>query len=181
MKIKLFYLALIALIQLSNGKQLISLDNWSLVNAKQNILIENLTLPMSVHTALLNSGLIKDPFYRFNDIDLRWIVHDENWVLKNTFHHFKPHFKPSTIINLEFDSIDTIASVYLNGKFILAARNQFLKYELPNIGSFLKNGMNFLEVKFSSSVRQAKYLGKFSIKILNKLNFQSIINLKIKS
>ena len=157
MKLSLVLLLIVASLQSSYGNQMKTLSNWTLINTEHNINIENLTLPISVHTALLNSGLIKDPFYRFNDINLRWIVYDENWVFKNTFYQ---SFNESSLINLEFDSIDTIASVYLNGKYMLAVRNQFLKYELPNISSLLNNKMNILEVKFSSPVRQAKYLGK---------------------
>ena len=42
------------------------------------------SVPGSVHTALMNSKLIKDPYYRFNDNDYRWIAYD-NWTYTTDF------------------------------------------------------------------------------------------------
>lgn len=144
----------------SSGQYQIDLNkNWSLVNAARNITISDLDLPTSVHTALILSDLIKDPFYRFNDLDFRWIAKEDNWIFKTEF-NFDSARSNSTIASLEFDSIDTIASVYLNDKLVLHASNQFLKYEVFDVTNELQiNGMNYLEVRFSSPINQAKYLG----------------------
>ena len=134
--------------------------NWTIINAPRNILLKNLTLPISVHTALLKANLINDPYYRFNDTELRWIINDNDWVFQ-TYFQLETSTNKSSVICLEFDSIDTIASVYLNNKFILSARNQFIKYEIFHVNEYLNyDGDNFLQVKFSSAVQQAKYLGK---------------------
>lgn len=137
--------------------------NWTLVNAPRNISISGLHLPISVHTALLQSHLINDPFYRFNDLDLRWIVKEDTWLFKTEF-EMNSTRSASSIASLEFDSIDTIASVYLNKKLVLLASNQFLKYELFDVtGQLNMNGMNLLEVKFSSPVKQAQHLGHLTL------------------
>lgn len=137
--------------------------NWTLVNAPRNISISDLHLPISVHTVLLQANLIGDPFYRFNDLDLRWIVKEDTWQFKTEF-ELNSTRSASTIASLEFDSIDTVASVYLNKKLVLLASNQFLKYELFDVSDQLNmNGMNLLEVKFSSPVKQAQYLGNLTL------------------
>ena len=135
--------------------------NWTLINAQRNITIPNLQLPVSVHTALWQLQP-NDPFYRFNDLDLRWIVNDDNWLFKTEFELDMKELTNETIISLEFDSIDTIASVFLNRVFILFASNQFLKYELFDIGYRLKE-FNLLEVFFSSPVKQAQNFGNYII------------------
>jgi hypothetical protein len=137
--------------------------NWTLLNPIRNITLLNLTLPISVHTALLQNNLINDPLFRFNDLKYRWISNDNNWIFENKFELNICNLNKysGAIFNLIFESIDTIASVYLNQKFILAARNQFLKYELFNISSKLNlQGLNTLQIEFVSPVLHSKYLSQ---------------------
>ena len=128
--------------------------NWTLLNENQSILITNLSLPMSVHTALRRQNLIDDPLFGLNDIKLRWISMDNNWVFENYF----ASNTSDSIINLVFDSIDTIASVYLNNKFVLFASNQFLRYELFNMSAQLNKALNHIQIKFASPIRHAEAL-----------------------
>jgi beta-mannosidase len=132
---------------------------WVLSNQKLNITIVSLELPTSVTSALRRENLIKDPLYRFNDVQLRWIVQDDNWVFTNRFKivDFK-QINESTSIDLVFECIDTIASVYLNDKFILFGQNQFLKYEVKGLNSKLNDDVNVLSIKFASPINQAKLL-----------------------
>ncbi len=144
-----------------NAEQ-ISLNNgWTLFNNQKKIKLENLSVPTSVHTALFNAKIISDPFSSYNDLKLRWITTDDNWTLQKYFQLDLTNNTCPLLINLELDSVDTIASVYLNNKFILSAKNQFLKYEVFNLTSVLNlNGeINHLQVKFKSPVNQAKSLG----------------------
>lgn len=56
----------------------ISLDGkWSVSNG--NNVTTTGTVPGQTHTDLLAAGLIADPYYRFNDINQRWIAYD-NWT-----------------------------------------------------------------------------------------------------
>ena len=134
-------------------------SNWTLSNKNFNITINNLKLPISVTTALRKENLIPDPLYRYNDVYLRWIVQDDNWIFTNNFiiENFA-NLNDSTTINIIFDTIDTIASVYLNEKFILAGNNQFLKYYAKGLNSKLNADLNTLVVRFASPINQAKLL-----------------------
>ena len=131
-------------------------SNWTLVNSHFNISVANLTLPTSVHTALREADLIDDPLYRFNDVNLRWIVDDDGWmfVKQFTLDNFAT-LNATTSIDLQFSSIDTLGSVYLNGMLVLSAQSQFLAYELPDINSQLKSDANIIEVRFDSPIVQA--------------------------
>jgi beta-mannosidase len=56
---------------------------------------------------------------------------------------------------LEFEGLDTYATVFLNGKVVLEANNMFRKWtiDLPNN---LKIGKNHLKVVFHSAVQKGK-------------------------
>ena len=51
---------------------------WTVTNANKSISVYG-NVPGNVHTALHKNGIIKDPYFRFNDIIYRWIAYD-NWT-----------------------------------------------------------------------------------------------------
>jgi hypothetical protein len=69
-----------------------------------------------------------------------------------------PSLNQTSKINLILKSIDTIASVYLNGKFIAFVNNEFLKYQVESVNKYLLDGDNLLELKFFSAPNQASSL-----------------------
>ena len=133
-------------------------DNWTIKNANRSIELKGLKIPISVHTALRRQNLIPEPYYRYNDVNIRWIALDENWVFENTIQIKDSTTLESNRIDLEFYSIDTVSTVYLNDKFILFTDNQFAKYSVENVNSNLKVGSNKLEIRFRSAVLYAKTL-----------------------
>jgi beta-mannosidase len=136
-------------------------SNWTLTNNVRNISVDNLTLPISVHTALRAAKLIDDPLYGFNDIKLRWISNEDNWVFSNYF-VTTTAISSSKRVDFIFDSIDTIASIYLNGRFLLFVNNQFLSYRVENVSATLApvGKLNQLEIRFKSAIKQANYLAQ---------------------
>ena len=145
--------------QLTNSFLNIDLiDNWILRNTNRSIEVKELTIPISVHTALRKKNLIPEPYYRFNDLTTRWVAYDENWTFENTFRINDAISLSNNRIDLVFYQIDTIASIFLNEKFILFTDNQFIKHTVENINSKLIVGLNKLEIKFRSAVIYAKNL-----------------------
>lgn len=132
--------------------------NWIIKNQNRSIEIRNLNLPLSVHTALYKNRLIPDPLYRYNDVELRWIALDDGWIFENYIEINDKNILDTHRIDIVFNSIDTIANVYLNGYFVLFANNQFKNYIIENVNSKLIIGKNKLEVKFRSAVKYAKGL-----------------------
>lgn len=51
---------------------------WIVQNANKSFSVPG-EVPGNVHTALHRNGLIKDPYFRFNDVKYRWIAYD-NWT-----------------------------------------------------------------------------------------------------
>jgi hypothetical protein len=56
---------------------------WTVNNANKSISLYG-NVPGSVHMALLENGTIQDPYFRFNDVNYRWIAYD-NWTYTRTF------------------------------------------------------------------------------------------------
>ncbi len=104
-------------------------------------------VPGTVHTDLLNAGLIKDPHYADNELSLEWIAESE-WIYEKYF-DFPENMSVQKPVYLIFEGLDTIADVYLNDKLILNARNMFKSHRIE-IGKILKAQKNHLKILFNS-------------------------------
>jgi beta-mannosidase len=136
-------------------------SNWTLLNSNLNLTIRNVSLPTSIQTVLRQNQRVGDYLYRYNDVKYRWIGNENDWVLENTFSlRDQPLIQPNySSLSLVFDSIDTVSSVYLNGKFVLFARNQFVKYQIRSIDSKLNfHDSNVLRIEFKSPIKHASNL-----------------------
>ena len=58
-------------------------DGWSFFEAKSKRWLPAV-VPGCVHLDLLRNGLIKDPFWGSNEMELQWIEH-EDWKYRATF------------------------------------------------------------------------------------------------
>jgi len=114
-------------------------------------------VPGTVHTDLFRNKKIADPYYGNVEKSLQWIE-NETWSYRNYFS------LPSSLISsdslfIEFEGLDTYASVYLNGLLLLRADNMFKNWE-AEIRRKLVKGKNELVVVFSPSAVEAKRLKK---------------------
>ena len=75
------------------------------------------TVPGCVHTDLLASKMIEDPFYRDNEKSLQWIGKTD-WEYQTVF-RFRPKCSNAKISKLYSKGLDTYANVFLNDKAIL--------------------------------------------------------------
>src|SRR5208283_3656846 len=71
-------------------------------------------VPGDTHSALLEAGKIPDPYWAANELDVQWVGR-EDWAYERTF-HLPAAIRGEDRIDLSFDSLDTIADVFLNGK-----------------------------------------------------------------
>ena len=76
----------------------------------------NATVPGSIHTDLMNNGIIEDPYYRLNESKVQW-VDKEDWVYQNTFNISKKEYQKQHH-EIQFEGLDTYATVYLNDSLI---------------------------------------------------------------
>lgn len=122
------------------------------------------TVPGTVHTDLLNAGLISEPYYADNELKLKWIDLCD-WSYCTRF-DVPPEMELTKKIHLVFEGIDTVADIILNGQLLGTVRNMFIKYEYE-VSSLLKVNDNFLELKFYSpkrfSLNEEKRYGKIPV------------------
>ncbi|WP_452219916.1 glycosyl hydrolase 2 galactose-binding domain-containing protein [Lacinutrix salivirga] len=118
------------------------------------------TVPGNVHSDLIENKLIKHPFVGNNEEELQWIS-ETDWEYKATF-----KVDQNTInkkhVELNFEGLDTYASVYLNDSLILKANNAFRTFKV-DVKPILK-AENELKITFENTSIQEE-------KAKNKLNY----------
>ena len=108
-------------------------------------------IPGCVHADLLRNGTIKDPFWRDNALECRWIER-WNWVYEKEF-SIDEAFQDA---RLEFDGLDTYCQIYLNGLEIGRTDNMFISHSIPAEG--LRKGKNTLRLVFKSPIAETNGL-----------------------
>lgn len=96
--------------------------NWQFKNVGDS-LWQSATVPGNVHSDLLDHQLIADPFIGDNEKEAQWISKTD-WEYKTTFALNEKTLQKQHI-HLNFEGLDTYASVYLNDSLILKANNAF--------------------------------------------------------
>lgn len=89
----------------------------------------DVNIPGSVLSGLLKHGVIKDPYYRTNEYEVREEMrNDYEFVTEFTL---EKSFLEKDCIDLVCYGIDTIADIYLNETFIGSTNNMHRTYRLP--------------------------------------------------
>ena len=130
----------------------LSSENWTF-NKQNESKKYKAIIPGTVHTDLFQNQLIPDPFFGNNEKELQWIE-NENWEYETHFTLSESELKNQNI-DLEFEGLDTYATVYLNGKVVLEANNMFRKW-IISPKRHLKKGKNHLKIIFYSAVKKGK-------------------------
>ena len=107
------------------------------------------TVPGCVHTDLINNGIIKDLFWRDNNLQYRWIE-EGNYTYTCRF-----DAEVSDDATLIFEGLDTYCNIYLNGVLLGSADNMFIPHEFF-VGDKLKSNGNELRVDFRSAVKEVE-------------------------
>jgi len=108
------------------------------------------TVPGCVHTDLLRARQIPDPFFGTNELDLQWIE-ERDWEYRASF-KITAALLAESEIDLVAEGLDTVATVYLNGKRVAATDNMFIGHRWA-VKKLLHAGANELLIVFSSALR----------------------------
>lgn len=111
------------------------------------------SVPVSVHSALLQHGMIEDPFYRDNEAKLQWIER-EDWEFQCAFDVDSATLQHKHI-ELIFKDLDTYAQVFLNDSLILEADNMFRSWNV-DVKKWLKPKDNKLHIYFESPLKKTE-------------------------
>lgn len=124
---------------------------WTITDAAGEYSV-SVQFPGDIHTALLEAGIIPDPFVGRNEIDVQWVGR-RGWNASRTFVVSPDELDASIAARqrwlLEFDAVDTIAEVFVNGTLCGRSSNAFVPVRV-DVGSLLVAGENTIEVRFDS-------------------------------
>ncbi|QEO10733.1 glycoside hydrolase family 2 protein [Protaetiibacter larvae] len=109
-------------------------------------------VPGVVHQALLDAGLIPDPYLDDNEAKLAWIGLVD-WSYRTRLVPSEAEFAAERL-ELAFDGLDTVASITLDGELLAEVANQHRRYRLDVTGR-IRPGGSELVVAFRSPVRYA--------------------------
>jgi len=104
-----------------------------------------ITLPGDVHGALLEAGLIPDPYFGENEKLVMW-VNETAWTMERVF-----TATPADIhgyLTLTLAEVDCIATIFLNGAEIARTDNSFVRHDIDVTGKVLA-GENVLRLEFA--------------------------------
>lgn len=122
---------------------------WQFRNASEGQEWHDAVVPGCVHKDLHRNGLIPDPFFGRNEIDLQWIE-ERDWDYRANF-EVGDEILRNEFVDLVADGLDTVATVRLNGVEISKTDNMFVGYRWP-VKSNLRAGSNTIEVRFHSAM-----------------------------
>ncbi|WP_412561770.1 beta-mannosidase [Winogradskyella sp. MIT101101] len=105
------------------------------------------SVPGNVFSDLLDHDLIEDPFIGNNEEKVQW-VSEADWEYKTIFSIDEETLQKKNI-ELNFEGLDTYASVFLNDSLILKANNAFRAWDI-DVKSLLKEE-NELRVLFENT------------------------------
>jgi len=115
------------------------------------------TVPGCVHNDLLAAGKIPDPYYRDNEAAVQWIS-ESSWDYEREFEVAASTVARDRVV-LRCDGLDTVAKVFVNGRKVGEADNQFRTWEF-DVKAALRVGANTIRIRFESPLRYAKAKAK---------------------
>lgn len=114
----------------------------------------------SVQEALIAAKELPDPFVGMNEDKFAWIENHQ-WTLESEFFLSEADLKQ--FVELDFPSVDTYASIFLNGKLIGETVNAFVRYRF-DVQDKIIAGKNKLKVVFTPPVMYQKTrIGKVGV------------------
>jgi beta-mannosidase len=114
---------------------------------------KNGCVPGCVQSDLMRQAELEDPFYGINE-PLAHGLEEKEWVYRKTFNFTTDAHRYDSIL-LVFEGVDTAADIYLNGCHLGYVENMFIPHTF-GIEPAIQQGINSLEVHFSSDIRTAR-------------------------
>ena len=122
-------------------------NDWVISN-NQSLFAQG-QVPGTIHTILFAAKLIPDPYFGYNDVNLRYLVYN-SWTFWKNF-SLTDDFLSLTQFTIHFDQIDTVANITLNDCFIGRTNSMFIPYWF-NLTRLCLQSNNQLRIDFESPV-----------------------------
>ena len=104
-------------------------------------------LPGDNYSALLDAGIIPDPYLGCNEREVQW-VKERTWTFERDF-EVPPELLDCKSVYLNLDSIDTFGTVFINGEQVDASRDMFIRFR-REVKPLLHVGRNTIKVVIGS-------------------------------
>lgn len=104
-------------------------------------------------SALQSAGVLPDPYWRDNEKRVQWVA-DADWSFSRAFELPESALAARSAF-LSFDSVDTVAKVFVNGRKGGETDDQFRRWRF-DVGKLLRPGKNEVEVRIVSPRRAAR-------------------------
>jgi beta-mannosidase len=132
--------------------ELLSLKgNWRLTRVADDS-TRPMAIPGDILSALIASGEAPDPYYDRNELSLQWIGR-EDWLIEREIEITSAHLSSERIF-LDFEMLDTIAEIEVNGVLLGKGSNMFRPFR-ADAKPLLKEGSNHISVLIRSPERAA--------------------------
>lgn len=132
----------------------ISLDGiWQLTSPQHPEIKIPISIPGDNHYALLQAGLISDPYAATNEKEVQW-VSQSDWMIQSSFELDEQDLDCKSL-ELTLSRVDTLAEIWINEHHVLSCSNMFCRYKV-DIKPYLKLGSNQIEVRFSRADLEAQ-------------------------
>lgn len=139
------------LVPLASAEKVISLvgKDWTVSNDALNVSVPA-HLPSQAHLDLYAQEVIGDPYHNLNDFNLRWVALN-NWTYTSA-----PISRLSSNASstwLQFNGLDTFASIEFCGQHVASTDNQFRQwwFDVSDILSSCAEGEAVLSMNFGSA------------------------------
>ena len=114
-------------------------------------------VPSDIYRDLLDNDQIPDPYYRDNELELKWIG-ENGWVYSRDFSIDKTFLENDQVI-LKCHGLDTLATITLNGDVLATTDNMYRTWEW-NVKEMLKAGKNTISICFDSAMKYCREKGQ---------------------
>ncbi len=104
-------------------------------------------VPGSTYTDLMRAGKIPNPYYRENNGQVQWVA-KKNWIYERTF-DVPEEMLSQPHVELQCHGLDTLATLWLNGREIGRADNMFRAWSF-DVRPHLCAGGNTLRIQFDT-------------------------------
>lgn len=125
----------------------LEVNNWELIFDEKRLPAQ---VPGDITMDLRNAGLIEEPYYGMNHLELEWIP-ARDFTYETTITADDALLAEESV-KLVFEGIDLFSEIYLNDNLLGKTENMFLAYNYE-ILPFLKKGNNTLRVEMKSTTK----------------------------
>ncbi len=129
------------------------LSDWQFLEPKSRRWLAA-EVPGCAHTDLLHHGLIPEPYWGRNELALQHLE-EQDFTYRMEF-QVDAVLLDEERVDLVFEGVDTVATIFLNGSELARVDNMFVGYRFE-VKKLLKPGAaNLIEIKFRSAMKEIR-------------------------